>query len=94
MPCINSPYWNRVEGDANDLILALEQSSRSAVRNRPSLATIADLRLEACQFGIGQMSFNKLEGLWNRLPWMSSIRPLNAKNQIIGSILQNLLLQG
>lgn len=88
MPWINSPNWNNVQGDVNGLSSALEQSLLSVVLIRPSPITIADLRLEACQFLMGQMSLNELEGLWNRLSWMAGIRPPNAKNQIIGLILQ------
>src|SRR5205085_12066160 len=35
MPWINSPNWNSVQGDANGLTPALEQSLLSAVRIRP-----------------------------------------------------------
>jgi hypothetical protein len=89
MPWIDGPNWNKQQGSANGLEHALEESLLSALEIQSSAATIADLRKEACQFLMEQLSPGEVEGLWNRLPWMTeNFSPGNAKHQNIGLILR------
>ena len=88
MPWIDSPNWSRQQGQPNGLDSALEETLLSVIQIKPSTDTIADLRKEACQFLMEQLSFGELDTLWNRLPWMSDFRPGDSKSQNIGKILQ------
>jgi len=88
MPWIDSPNWNKQQGSPSGLDTALEQSLLSAVQIQPSAATIADLRKEACQFLMSQLSPSELVGLWNRLLWMTDLTPTGSKQENIRLILQ------
>jgi hypothetical protein len=88
MPWIDGPNWNKQQGNGNGLHPPLEESLLSAVQLPPSAATIADLRKEACQFLLEQLSAGELERLWNRLSWMNDFSPGNSKPQNIGLILR------
>jgi hypothetical protein len=93
MPWIDGPNWSKQQGIANGLELGLEESLLSAVRIPSSVETIADLRREACQFLMEQLSPGELDRLWNRLPWMRDFSPGNARHQNIGSILREVTTQ-
>ena len=93
MPWIDGPNWNKQQGNANGLEPGLEESLISAVHIPSSVETIADLRKEACEFLMEQLSPGELERLWNRLPWMRDFGPGNARHQNIGSILREVTTQ-
>ena len=93
MPWIDGPNWNKQQGNANGLEPGLEESLLSAVRIPSSVETTADLRKEACEFLMEQLSPGELERLWNRLPWMRDFSPGNARHQNIGSILREVTTQ-
>jgi len=93
MPWIDSPNWNKQQGSPSGLATALEQSLLSAVQIQPSAATIADLRKEACQFLMSQLSPSELIGLWNRLLWMNDLTPAGSKQENIRLILQETTAQ-
>jgi hypothetical protein len=93
MPWIDGPSWNKQQGNANGLDSGLEESLLSAVRIPSSVETIADMRKEACEFLMEQLSPGELERLWNRLPWMRDFSPGNARHQNIGSILREVTTQ-
>ena len=93
MPWIDSPNWSKQQGQPNGLDCTLEEALLSVVQIKPSADTIADLRKEACQFLMEQLSFGELDRLWNRLPWMSDFRPGDSKPQNIGKILQEVTSQ-
>jgi len=93
MPWIDSPNWNRQQGNASGLDPALEEALLAAVQLPSSVVTIADLRKEACQFLMDQLSLGEVERLWNRLPWMTDFSPGNAKHQNIGLILREATAQ-
>jgi hypothetical protein len=73
MPWIDGSNWNRENGDPNGLAPELEQTLLRAIQT-PASAPMADLRKEACQYLMEQLSFNGLDELWNRLPWMQRIK--------------------
>lgn len=87
MPWVDTPNWNRQQGDAGGLTLALESSLLSAIQTPPS-ANNADLRESACQYLLEQLSANDLSGIWNRLSWMRETSPALSKNEKIRQILQ------
>ena len=93
MPWIDSPNWSRQQGNARGLDPALEEALLTAVQLPSSAATIADLRKEACQFLLEQLSPGEVERLWNRLPWMTDFSPGNAKHHNIGVILREATAQ-
>ena len=93
LPWIDGPNWNKQQGNANGLEPGLEESLISAVHIPSSVETIADLRKEACEFLMEQLSPGELERLWNRLPWMRDFSPGNARHQNIGSILREVTTQ-
>ena len=68
MPWIDSPNWSKQQGQPNGLDSTLEETLLSVVQIKPSTDTIVDLRKEACQFLMEQLSFGELDRLWNRLP--------------------------
>jgi hypothetical protein len=90
MPWIDGLNWLMEAGAANGLSRQLEQALLSAVTIQQTAANIADLRNEACQFLMDQLSFNDLERLWNRLPWLRDIRPIDSKAGMIRRILEEL----
>ncbi len=93
MPWIDSPNWSRQQGDTRGLDPVLEEALLAAVQLPSSAATLADLRKEACQFLMEQLSPGEVERLWNRLPWMTDFTPANAKHQNIGLILRETTAQ-
>jgi hypothetical protein len=93
MPWIESPNWSRQQGSIHGLDPALEEALLAAVQLPSSTATMADLRKEACQFLLEQLSLGDIERLWNRLPWMTDFSPVNAKHRNIGLILRETTAQ-
>jgi hypothetical protein len=88
MPWIDGPNWLMEPGEANGLSLKLEQALLSAVTIQPTAGNIADLRIEACQFLMDQLSPNDLARLWNRLSWLREITPDGSKARMIRQILE------
>lgn len=88
MPWVDGPNWISERGSTAGLSPQLEKALLSAITIQPSMATIADLRIEACQFLMDQLSLNDLDRLWNRLQWMRDIRSGGSKSKMINQILQ------
>lgn len=88
MPWIDGPNWLRDKGSADGLSPQLEQALLSAISIQSTPNSIADLRIEACQFLMDQLSRNELETLWNRLSWMRDLSPNGSKANMIRLILE------
>lgn len=88
MPWIDRPNWNPQQGTGNRLDTGLENSLLAAVQTSQGMGMIADLRREACQFLMEQLSLGELQQLWNRLGYMGSFAPGSSTHDIIRVVLQ------
>jgi hypothetical protein len=88
MPWIDGPNWVRHQGSPSGLDVALQRNLLAAIETTPPTANVADLRREACQFLMEQMSPGELGKVWNRLSWMDEHEPANSKSGNIRLILQ------
>lgn len=86
MPWLGSVQRLAVNG-GRALDDALERALAGAL-SVPASAPAVDLRIEACQFLLSQLSAGSIRALWNRLLWFRDDDPSDQKQENIRRILQ------
>lgn len=90
MAWVDTPNWLRERGNGTGLTPELEESVLRAVEIQSGQAPVADLRTDACNYLMEQMSPTELDALKNRLAWLRThdFSYLTTKQRKIGAILQ------